>query len=320
MQQEYFYGATQSNGQPDYQYQQSPAAPPKKDYKPIILVIILTIAVIGLLIYIVVDKFIFRKSDIVVLEESSRVDLVPLTEIDLDSVPLQKALAGRIFAVNTNYREYIKFVSDEKYEFHYLREPEKETPYLIPSIDNGTYTVIDRTTIKLSNEESFKLVHGYLIKTTEKLSKNINTVYFDYYHLATTSQRLDDALTTYVEKLRSANTTNARVELAHVDLSDIYCNAGTKYINDQDNGFSCTSSYTYFFNQKTINDTLESKQIDTFSELCTLPDSGFARYAFGDHTCQNDDYSIDYYSQYIIKVNSDHTYKVTELKDGYQAS
>ena len=317
MQQNYFYNATQPQEQPNYQYQQSPAAPPKADKKPTILVIILTIIVIGLLAYIVIDKLIFKKSNIVILEESSRVDLIPLTDIDLKETPLQNALAGRIFAIDTNYREYIKFTSDTKYEFHYLRDPKSETPYLIPSIENGTYT-ISNNTIKLSNNEEFKLAHGYLIKTTDELSKNKNTIYFDYYHLSTTSQYLDDALTTYIEKLRSANTSLTKVELAHVHLADIICVADQKYVTDPDNGFACTASHTYYINQKNIKESLKEQGLNKFSELCSITENGFSRYVFGDHTCNDDTISIDYRSQFTIKVNSDHTYKVIELKDGYQ--
>ena len=168
------------------------------------------------------------------------------------------ALAGRIFTVDSTYHQYIKFISNEKYEFHYWRNPDTDHYYLIPSIDNGTFTVEGKE-IKLSGGDSFKIVHNYLVKSTNSHSSNTGAIYFDNYSLAQTSQYFDDALTSYIEKIRKADPTLAKVELARVSLDYLSCKADKVEIEDPDNEFACTGTYVYYFNDEAAEKIIQSK-------------------------------------------------------------
>ena len=249
MQPNYFYGATQPQGQPNYQYQQSSNVPKEAPRKTsFVIIIILVIAVIGLVAYILIDKLIFTKTPVTTVEDSNtRADMIPLTEIEKSGVELKDALAGRIFTVDSTYHQYIKFTSNEKYEFHYWRKPGEDPYYLVPSIDNGRFTT-EGNTIKLSSGDAFRVTHNYLVKSADGLSANTNTIYFDNYSLPQTSQYFDEAFTTYIEKIRKADPSLAKVELARVSFDYLTCTADQKQVNDPDNDFICTGDYIYYFN------------------------------------------------------------------------
>ena len=314
----YFYGATQQQAQPSYQYQQTPNIPtPKKRNVSTIICIILSVIIAGLVIFILIDKLIFKKSEIVTLEESARVDLSPLSQINPDEVAYKDALAGRIFTVDSTYHQYIKFISNEKYEYHYWRNPDTDHYYLIPSIDNGTFTVEGKE-IKLSGGDSFKIVHNYLVKSANGHSSNTGTIYFDNYSLSQTSQRFDDALTSYIEKIRKADPTLAKVELARVSLDYLTCKADKEEIQDPDNEFSCTGTYVYYFNEdaaeKIIKDT---PNYYTFHDVI-LYEKSYYRYSFNHIYTDNIRHSLTNRSPFTIKVNSDNSFRVTSIKDDYK--
>lgn len=315
----YFYGATQQQGQPNYQYQQSTNTPKAKPSKVnFIIITILIVTIVGLIIYILVDKFIFTKSSVVTVEDSNmRADMIPLTEIEKSGVDLKDALAGRIFTVDSTYHQYIKFTSNEKYEFHYWRKPGEDPYYLVPSIDNGHFTVEGKN-IKLSSGDAFRITHNYLVKSADGLSANTNTIYFDNYSLPQTSQYLDEAFTAYIEKIRKADPTLAKVELARVSLDYLTCTADQKQVNDPDNDFICNGDYVYYFNTASVKKLLEENPSYRSFHDIILKEKSYHRFGFNHIFTDTNLGAIYNRSPFSVHVNTDHTFRLTNIKDEYK--
>ena len=319
MQPNYFYGATQPQNQPNYQYQQSTNTPKAKPNKTnFVIIILLVVVIVGLIAYILIDKLIFTKSTVATVEDSNtRADMIPLTEVEKSGVELKDALAGRIFTTDSTYHQYIKFTSNEKYELHYWREPGKDPYYLVPSIDNGKFTV-EGSTIKLSSGDAFRVVHNYLVKSANGLSANENTIYFDSYSLPQTSQYLDEALTTYIEKIRKADPTLAKVELARVSFDYLTCVADPKQISDPDNDFACTGDYIYYFNTSSVKKLLEENpDYRNFHDII-IKEKSYHRFSFNHIFTDTNLGAIYNRSPFTVHVNTDHTFRVTGIKDDYK--
>ncbi len=319
MQPNYFYGATQPQNKANYQYQQSSNNPePKPSKTHIVIYILLSLVIASLIVYILVDKLIFTKSVVTTVEDSNtRADMIPLTDIEKSGVELKDALAGRIFTVDSTYHQYIKFTSNEKYEFHYWRKPGEDPYYLVPSIDNGKFTV-EGTTIKLSSGDAFKVVHNYLVKTASSLSNNDNTIYFDNYSLPQTSQLFDEALTAYIEKIRKADPNLAKVELARVSFDYLTCSADQKQISDPDNDFICVGNYAYYFNTTSTNKLIEENpDYHNFHDII-IHEEDYRRFSFNHIYTDTALAAIYNRSPFTIHVNTDHSFRVTNIKDDYK--
>ena len=169
-----------------------PPKPPKKPSRlPLVLAIIFAITTIGLIVVLVLEKLAPKQPAIGPDETETHVLSAPLftrlSEIDIpDDSPediIKNALAGRTFLFENNYDQYLRFITDSKFEFAYYANPDTDFRKLQASDDNGTYKITNNKTITLSNGESFTITGDYLVKTTDTLSHNQNYVYFHHYFL-----------------------------------------------------------------------------------------------------------------------------------------
>ena len=198
--------------QPNVYYQVTQVAPaPTSSGKQtkstafyILIIAVLGLIVLGLGISIIVDKYFTQKTPEEIGNDLGATNLsVPLSDVEIpagsDPDIFKNVLSGRIFTVNGSYDEYIKFKDTSNYTYSYYRIPDKDADQVEPSIDNGTYSV-SGDTITLSSGDSFKITHDYLLKESDTLSSNKQTVYFDsgqiYDMITNTSAALSETVNT----------------------------------------------------------------------------------------------------------------------------
>ena len=170
-----------TNGlQPSTYYEYSQPAQPtppvpaaKSNPLPTILAIVFgitTIALGGLIAY---DKLVANKSEMPVDDNSVIALSTPLSKVD--AANYTKALTGRVFTVDGSFEQTIKFTSATEYEYSYYQNPAIDIANFDLSLKHGSYT-INGTEINLDSNDSFIITNDYLVKKSDKHSKNTDTV------------------------------------------------------------------------------------------------------------------------------------------------
>ena len=174
--------------QPNTYYQvQAPQKPAKTKSTGglIAIIILLVVLLLGLGIFVLVDKLVLSKKTVVEANDlSGTSQSISLSNVEIpegsEADILKNVLAGRTFLVNEIYDQYITFKNNSEYTYSYYRTPDQILDHFqnVPSEHNGTFTVNDKV-ITLSGGDTFTITGDYLVKTSDKLSSNKNTIYFD---------------------------------------------------------------------------------------------------------------------------------------------
>ncbi|MBO4855257.1 hypothetical protein J6X15_04255 [Candidatus Saccharibacteria bacterium] len=291
-------------------YQTTPVPPTAKKASPLgmILAIVFGVIALGLIIFIVIDKM--KPQDKPVDTHVMTAPLsTRLSEIDIpkgsEADILKNTLAGRTFTVNSAFDEYITFTSESKYEFSYYRSPVEDRLKLQASTDPGTYTVNDKA-ITLSNGESFQITGDYLVKTSDKMSNNKTTVYFDALQLDSIMPNISVALSTYLNTNKKADAPN----FEKVRIERFYCHAdySIKKMTNADS-YLCDTTYSYLFDQSKLATQIKAAKAANFPAYCALKKSPYSTYVADGGTC-NPDYTVSTWSYVIVRTDNI-SYRVT---------
>ena len=302
--------ATPQSAPMNYQTPPIPPAPKKQSNLGMVLAIIFGVIALGLLIFIVVDKLVLNKNDKPVEKEATSAPLsVRLSEIEIPDGStadvLKNTLAGRTFTVNSEFEEFITFTSDSKYTYSYFREPSTDREKLQASTQSGTYTVNDKA-ITLDNEETFQITGDYLVKTSEKISKNNTAVYFDALQLDTVLPNISVAFSTYLNTNKDTNAPN--FEKARIDR--YYCRAdyNNKKMTSADS-YLCDTTYSYLFDKAKIETKFNAAKVKSFPAYCAIKNSPYLSYIKDGGSCQND-FTISTWNFVIVRVTDNISYRV----------
>ena len=285
-------------------YQQAPTPPTPKKKSNISPVLAIFFALLSLILGILLIFNLTKKTP----ENATVGDITipistPLSKVKIpEGSPkdiLKDVLAGRTFAINSSYDEYITFVNDSKYEYSYYREPFADRQKLQPSTEPGTYKV-DGDTITLSNEETFQIKGDYLIKTSQKISNNNTAVYFDSLQLHTIIQNISVAFSNYL------NTTK-KVEMPNYEkirIDRYYCHAdfSVKKMTNADS-YLCDTSYSYLLDQTKIEAQMKAEKATSFANYCTLANSPYRIFLTEGGNCNNDE-TVSTWTYMIVRTDN----------------
>lgn len=302
-----------------YQYQQA-AEPtvPKHHNKLLPVVIFLSVAVVGLLTFIIVDKLTPKKTvdaataDKVTSEIFKSLSSLDIPEDDTYSERIAQALAGRLFAINAKSDQTISFTSQTEYELTYYRNPDTDWRNTISSKKYGNYTVNGKT-ITLDTGDEFAIRGDYLVKTKDRITKTEGIVYFDVYQLGQTVTGINTSIKEYFNKWRQKDKKAPLVTKAHVTATAMTCYEDTNLLATADN-YLCKAIYSVYFDIKDVdkNHLFEGSKYTDFYNLC-LNDPAFSEYKNGGGLgCLGDYYA---HNNAIITVRiKDDKYIISGLK------
>ncbi len=284
---------------------QSTSSNQKKHPGPVIAIIALSLLLIGAIAYITVDKINAAKTTTSETTPIASSNITtPLSSISLpenaSADALKSALAGRIFTVDASYSQYIKFVSDTKYEFSYYRSPSTDYATVVASVDNGDYTVNNKT-ITLSNGDTFTIVNDYLVKGTSTYSKNQNTVYFDTYQFPPIMRNTTNAFASNISSWQQNNKPLAKVST--VKINHFLCTTSSSHLTSAD-AYVCDTDYTLYFDKTSVNTAIKTANLANFTDLCNS-NADYQYYAANGGRCDNTDFSIANATNLIIRINAD---------------
>ena len=301
--------------QPNTYYQvQQPPKPEKKHSSAgaIVLAVLFALIAVGLGVYILVDKLILSKTtEEIVIDLSDTPANVALSEVeipeDADKDILKDVLAGRTFIVNEIYDQYITFKSDTDYTYSYYRTPDTMLDHYqnVPSEHNGTYTVNDKV-ITLSGGDTFTITGDYLVKTSDKLSTNKNTIYFDAGQLPTFKKSITNALTSYMNNLQK-KAADEVFAVQKSEIEDYLCTYDRPHMTNADH-FICKANYSLYFNTKDIE-----KSTKTLAALCPVLAEAYSATGFV-KACTSPEKNMGYlstWSNLIARVKSNSNYEIT---------
>ena len=262
--------------QPNVYYQVTQVAPAPtssgKQATPtsfyILIIAVLWLIILGLVISIIVDKYFTQKTPEEIGNDLGATNLsVSLSNVEIpagsDPDIFKNVLSGRIFTVNGSFDEYIKFKDTNNYTYSYYRIPDKDADQVEPSIDNGTYTV-SGDTITLSSGDSFKISHDYLLKESDSLSSNKQTVYFDSGQLSVMLSQTSSALSDTVNMWRTRNDL-ALVDKTHID--NYSCRVDKNHATNADN-YVCEIHYSIFINEVDLQKDISTAGGQPFESFC----------------------------------------------------
>lgn len=286
----------------NYQQTPIPSAPKKKANIGFILAIVFALLslVLGILLILNLNK---KSPEVATVGDVAIPLSTPLSKVQIpegspDDI-LKDVLAGRTFTVNSSYDEYITFTSNSKYEYSYYREPFADRQKLQPSTEPGTYTV-KGDIITLSNEETFKIKGDYLIKDSEKISKNSNAVYFDSLQLHNTIQNISVAFSNYLNTAKKAEMPNYE----KVRIDRFYCHAdfSVKKMTNADS-YLCDTTYSYLFDQAKLETQMKAAKTTSFTTYCTLKNSPYRIFLTEGGNCNNDE-TVSTWSYVIVRTDN----------------
>ena len=217
----------------------------------------------------------------------------------------KKTLAGRTFTVNASFDEYVSFTSESKYLFSYYEKPVEGRPKLQASSKPGTYTVNNKT-ISLDNGETFEIVGDYLVKNTEKVSKNRTAVYFDALQLNSVIPNVSLALNNYLKSNKKPQ--DADFEKTRIDRFFCHADRSFKKMTNADS-YICDTTYSYVFDQSKIQPQITTAKVKDFPTYCLTKGNSYSSYVSDGGNC-NSDYSISNWSYVIVRTDNV-TYRVT---------
>ena len=301
--------------QPNTYYQvQQPPKPEKKHSSAgaVVLAVLFALIAVGLGVYILVDKLILSKTtEEVVIDLSDTPANVALSAVEIpegaDSDVLKDVLAGRTFIVDEIYDQYIAFKSNSEYTYSYYRTPDTMLDHYqnVPSEHNGTFTVNDKV-ITLSGGDTFTITGDYLVKTSDKLSTNKNTIYFDAGQLTTFKKSLTNALTSYMNGLQKKAAEDV-LSVQKSEIKDYTCTYDRPHMTNADH-FICQANYSLYFNTKDIE-----KSTKPFAELCsTLAEAYNAKDFVAE--CTSPEKNMGYlstWSNLIVRIKASDNYELT---------
>lgn len=286
----------------------APAKPQKASRLSLILAIVFGLIALGLAVYVVFDKL--KPQEKCVNTDASTAPLsTRLSEISVPegSEPdiLKNTLAGRTFAVNPAFDEYVTFTDTSKYIFSYYSKPAEDRIAVQASSKPGNYTVNGKT-INLDNGESFEITGDYLVKTTDKISKNKTAVYFDAAQLNSVIPSISLALNSYLNNNKTSE--SASFDKARIDR--FYCRAdySIKKMTNADS-YLCDTNFTYIFNQSKYKTQMETAGKQDFVTFCNMKGTPFLKYIMDGGSC-NSDFTISDWSYVIVRTDN-LSYRVT---------
>lgn len=308
--------APQAPQQPQVNYQPTPPPiqmptpnkPQKNRRISTILAIIFGITTVALLAFIVIDKLKPQEqqvdTDVSTAPLSTRLSEISTPE-GSESDIFKKTLAGRTFTVNASFEEYVTFTSESKYLFSYYEKPVEGRPKLQASSKPGTYTVNNKT-ISLDNGETFEIVGDYLVKNTEKVSKNRTAVYFDALQLNSVIPNVSLALNNYLKSNKKPQ--DADFEKTRIDRFFCHADRSFKKMTNADS-YICDTIYSYVFDQSKIQPQITTAKVKDFPTYCLTKGNSYSSYVSDGGNC-NSDYSISNWSYVIVRTDNV-TYRVT---------
>ncbi len=301
-----------------YEYSQ-PTPPPAPTYKAktpaglIFALVFFIIATIGLGAYLAIDKLAPSKGADIANEKSSNDITIPLSKIDTtDSEDaIKNALVGRTFIVDNAFEQAITFTSDSECDFYYYANPTSDIPSYSISVAHSKYSV-NGDIISLSDGDEFQIKNDYLVKTSDKLSKNKSTVYFDSQQFATIGKNTTQALKKYLSTWGGDASYNA--EKAYI--SSISCSTSSKHLTNADS-YICNTAFTLYFNKASADKLIKKQNMQNFSNLC----ANYAGLKFYAGACDGANYGISTSRNLVIRFNDDGSYRITGLyTDAEEAS
>ena len=297
---------------PPVNYQTTPIPQTKKEkgHLSLLLAVIFGLATLGLVVYIVVDKVINKKPT--GENETHALNAQPSTPLSQIKIPdgspediLKNALAGRTFAVNPSHDEFITFTTDSKYEFTYYREPNADRKKLQPSTEAGDYTV-KGSTITLSNDESFQITGDYLVKSTDRVSKNKTAVYFDSLQFSKAMPNITVALSNYLNTVKKPEVPN----LEKIRIDHLYCHADYSNNNMTNaDSYICDTNYSLLFDEAKLATQMQAAKIANFPSYCALKNSPYNLFLLENGFC-NMDNTVSSWAFVIVRTDNI-SYRVT---------
>lgn len=258
---------------------------------------ITTIALGGLIAY---DKLVANKSEIPVDDNSVIALSTPLSKVD--AANYTKALTGRVFTVDGSFEQTIKFTSATEYEYSYYQNPATDIANFDLSLKHGSYT-INGTEINLDSNDSFIITNDYLVKKSDKLSKNTATVYFDSIQLQNTYTSITKALKS---KLSSWGG-DASYKASKAYLSHLSCSTNSKRLTNADN-YICNTDFDLYFDAKSVEKTLAEQKVANWATLC----HNFAGLKFYNGNCGANN-SIAISRNLVVRISNDDNYSITGI-------
>lgn len=294
----------------NYQTTPIPQAKKEKGHLSLLLAVIFGLATLGLVAYIVVDKVVNKKPT--GENETHALNAQPSTPLSQIKIPdgspediLKNVLAGRTFAINPSHDEFITFTTDSKYEFSYYREPNADRKKLQPSTEAGDYTV-KGSTITLSNDESFQITGDYLVKSTDRVSKNKTAVYFDSLQFSKAMPNITIALSNYLNTVKKPEVPN----FEKIRIDHLYCHADYSNNNMTNaDSYICDTSYSLLFDEAKLATQMQAAKIANFPSYCALKNSPYNLFLLDNGFC-NMDNTVSSWAFVIVRTDNI-SYRVT---------
>ena len=336
MQPNSYYGfgmtpAQQSQSQP-VAAANAAARPAKKHSALGPISILLLLIIIGLVVFIIIDKMSKPSGPATVVQADPNSIIEPISSISLPKdgdardEELAKALVGRAFVADVSGAQTIEFTSNTDFTYTYFAEPGVDIRKVKPSTKNGKFTVKGNS-ITLSSGDAFRLENDYLIKTADDFSKNSDTIYFDLHQTKTVYNSINAALDSYIKTQIKSNKKAIAADRISIDFGNFTCKVGDNHLTNADN-YICNVSYNIYVTKDTADKIIADSQkpaenegengnvkqevgilYKDFMEYCKH-NTAEAEFSKGG-TCK-EDYSIYANANIIVRI-SDGEYRITGL-------
>ncbi len=311
---------------PQYQYSTAaptpmpaPAATPPQPHhhsKLLPLTILLALISLGLIAYILIDKFVFTGDDHNTSDETITAQIfdslssLNIANDDNYNANMAQALAGRLFTVNASSDQTLKFTSSEDYIYSYYRNPTADYRKIVSSTNHGKFTV-DGEYIRLESGDEFRIVGDYLVKSKDQLSSNQYYVYFDNYQLYNLANGLNNSLNDYFARMKKSNSYLPTTEKSHIDIDSAICKADRTNTNITNaDAYICGTYYTQYFNESSTTQLYQSYKYTDFLNYC-WHEPNIQTYATGGSCSSNS--SLQNYANIIIRLTDHANYRVSGI-------
>ena len=293
-------------------------APPQPHHhsKLLPLTILLAVISIGLIVYILIDKFALTNNNDDIADETITTQIfdslssLDIADDDNYNAHMAQALAGRLFTVNASSDQTIKFTSSEDYVYSYYRDPTADYRKIVSSTNHGKFTVDDEY-IRLESGDEFRIVGDYLVKSKDQLSNNQYYVYFDNYQLYNLANGLNNSLNDYFARMKKSNSYLPITEKSHIDIDSAVCKADRTNINITNaDAYICGTYYTQYFNESSTAQLYQSYKYADFLDYC-WHEPNIQTYATGG-SCSSDS-KIQNYANIIVRLTDNTNYRVTGI-------
>ena len=336
MQPNSYYGfgmtpAQQSQSQP-VAAANAAAKPAKKHSALGPISILLLLIIIGLVVFIVIDKMSKPSGPTTVVQADPNSITEPISSIELPAdgephdIELAKALVGRTFVVDVTGAQTIDFTSNTDFVYTYFAEPSIDIRKVKPSTKNGKFTVKGND-ITLSSGDAFRLENDYLIKTADDYSKNHDIIYFDLHQTKNVYNNINAALDSYIKTQIKATKKAIAADRISIDFGNFTCKVGDNHLTNADN-YVCNASYNVYVTKDTADKIIADSQKpaknegegDNVKQETDLLYKDFMSYCkyntaeaeFSKDGICKEDYTIYANANIIVRI-SDGEYRITGL-------